>query len=109
MQILLIIHNIIQPNQSITGMPGHTRAYRVPHSYSVLQNLLQAPTAHLVTVVPEHPFIEQLISTIEIEVQILLRVGKQHNLLAAMFADIILIVVNHLSPKSDALHSWIYT
>ena len=37
-----------------------------------LQNLLQTPVAHCVAIVLELAFIEELISTLEIEVQILL-------------------------------------
>ena len=49
-------------------------------------------------------FVKNPVTTLEVEVQILLRVRKEHNLPAAMFTDIILPILDEFGAKADALH-----
>ena len=73
-----------------------------------LECLLQAPAAHIVTVVFKLAFIKDFETTLEVEVQILLGVGEENNLLAAALPYIILPVLNELVPKADTLHRGVY-
>ena len=58
------------------GVPGLQLVFALGGWLVCLQNLFHAPTSHFVTVVFKDLFIEYFIATLEIEVQVLLRVGN---------------------------------
>ena len=59
-------------------------------------------------IVLDFTFIEYLITTLEIKVQIILRIGKEHDLFTTAFTYIILLIFNEFGAKTYSLHGRIY-
>ena len=78
--IAFIFYVKISYNTVISYLPSPSRS----------QGFLQAPASHLAVVILKHAFVEEFVASMEVEVQIFLRVGVEYDLFAATFTDIIL-------------------